>query len=158
QTCALPISNFDSLHPMRSILMGGDRFVVDGAGEARPTRARIEFIGRTEQGFARDDVDVDPRLFMIPVFVFVRRFRLGELRDPILQIREALFQFRTHVSGATVRRACEYGYEKKTKTKELHETNGLHKNHSRTVAGISRSIRIFLDDPVASVRRDPARS
>src|SRR3990167_11161994 len=44
--------------------IGGD----DGLGEARPSTAGIEFVGRGEQGLAADDIDVDAGLLIVQQF------------------------------------------------------------------------------------------
>src|SRR5512143_667703 len=42
---------------------------LEGFGEARPSRAGIVFVQGTEQGLAGDDIDIDARFLVVPVFI-----------------------------------------------------------------------------------------
>ena len=56
----------------------------DRLGETGPPRAAVELIQRTEERFARDDIDVNPGLVIIPVSIVKRSFRAALTRDVIL--------------------------------------------------------------------------
>ena len=47
--------------------------VLDGLGEAGPTGAGVELVGRAEKRLAGHDVHVEPRLVVVPVLVSKRR-------------------------------------------------------------------------------------
>src|SRR5690606_19973368 len=51
-------------------------------------RAGVELVERGEQRLARDDVDVDAGLVVVPVFVVERPLGAALLRDVVLQGRE----------------------------------------------------------------------
>ena len=68
--------------------------VLDGPREARPARARLELVERAEERLAGRDVDVDPRLVVVPELVPERRFGRVVLRHFELQRRQLLLQLR----------------------------------------------------------------
>src|ERR1044071_9772244 len=57
---------------------------LDGTGEARPSGARIELVGRHEQRLSRHDVHVDSRLVVVEMLAGSWIFGRALLRDPIL--------------------------------------------------------------------------
>src|SRR5438552_4360482 len=71
----------------------GDGLIRQRSGEAGPAATRIEFVEGTEQGLARNDVDVNARFFIIPKLVAERRLGGGMLGDIILGGREFAFEF-----------------------------------------------------------------
>ena len=54
---------------------------LDRAGEARPAGSAVELVGRREQRLARDDVDVDAVVVVVPVLVAERGFGAVLLGD-----------------------------------------------------------------------------
>src|SRR4030095_6146901 len=53
----------------------------------------IEFIHRTEQWFAGNNIDVDSCLMIVPVSIVKRSFRSAFTRDVILVLRQLSSQF-----------------------------------------------------------------
>src|SRR5262245_7438151 len=76
-----------ALHPVRSIALFRHAVWLNRLREARPTRAAIEFVERAEQRCARDDVDIDSRVVIVPVGVVKRSFRAAFTRHLILVLR-----------------------------------------------------------------------
>ena len=61
---------------------------IDRTREARPAGAAVEFVGRQEQRLTRDDVDIEPGLFVVPIGVGERAFGAVVLRHTTLLGRE----------------------------------------------------------------------
>ena len=77
-------ANLRALHsvgciPLFRHVLGLNRF-----GEAGPTRAAVEFVQRTEEWFAGDEVDVNSRLMIVPVRVVKWRFSAALTRHLVL--------------------------------------------------------------------------
>ena len=68
-------ANLSALHPEGSIALFRYVPLLDRFGEAGPTSAAVEFVDRTKERFAGDEVDVDSRLVIVPVGVVKRGFR-----------------------------------------------------------------------------------
>ena len=56
----------------------------DRLGEAQPAAARLEFVRRREQRFARHDVDIDARLAVVEVLAGSGALGAVTLRDLVL--------------------------------------------------------------------------
>jgi len=69
--------------------LGGDGVRIERPGEAGPAGARIVLVERREQRLARDYVDVDAGLVVVPVLVVERSLGAFALRHVVLQRREA---------------------------------------------------------------------
>ena len=67
-------TNLRALHSVGRIALFRYVLRLDRFGEAGPTRAAVEFVQRTEEWFARNDVHVNSRLVIVPVGVVKRRF------------------------------------------------------------------------------------
>ena len=77
-------ADLNPLHPVRSIALFRYVILLNGLGETRPTRAAVELIERTEERFARDYIDVNSRLVIVPVRVVKRGFRAALTRYLVL--------------------------------------------------------------------------
>src|SRR5207245_2804075 len=65
---------------------------VERTGEARPAGARLELVGRAEEGLAGDDVDVDPRGVIVPEGAAEGALGRRVLRHLVLHRRQALLE------------------------------------------------------------------
>src|SRR5665213_2416510 len=63
-------------------------------GEARPAGTGVELVSRTEKRLARDDIDINAGLVVVPVLVMKRGFSSGLLRDFELFRRQSGLQLR----------------------------------------------------------------
>ena len=73
---------------------------LEGLGETRPSRAGIVFVEGTEQGLAGDDIDVDARFLVVPVFVIEGRLRAVLLRYFVLHGSQPFFRdWRNYFNG-----------------------------------------------------------
>jgi hypothetical protein len=52
--------------------------------ESRPPGAAVEIVGRRKQWLTRYHVDVEPRLFVVPIFILERSVRSVLLSDAVL--------------------------------------------------------------------------
>src|SRR5262245_5358576 len=77
-------AHFYSPHAVRGIAVLADVGRLEGTHEARPTRPRVELVGRREQGLARHHVHVDSGLVVIPELVVEGRLGGAALRDLVL--------------------------------------------------------------------------
>src|SRR5512143_3339749 len=73
-------------------------FLHDVAGlewfsEARPSRAGIVLVQGTEQGLSGDDIDIDARFLVVPIFVMEGWLRTVLLRYLELHGGQLFFQF-----------------------------------------------------------------
>src|SRR5688572_25150778 len=75
-------------HVMRDVPQFVDILRLDGFGEAGPAASRIKFVGRSEQGFAGHNIDVDARFLVVQIFSGSGHFRGVLLRYVILLGRE----------------------------------------------------------------------
>ncbi len=70
----LRTSDFRAYHGVAEIGLSPDGVVLDGFCKTGPAGFGIEFILRTEQGNAGNNIDIDAFLMIVPVFVLKRRF------------------------------------------------------------------------------------
>jgi hypothetical protein len=76
-------ADLSALHPVRRIEKLDHVF-----RETRPSGVTVEFILRSKQGLARNNVHIYSPLFIVPVFVLERALRAALLRNPILLGRQ----------------------------------------------------------------------
>src|ERR1700756_2317424 len=81
-------ADLSALHPVRRIEKLDHVFRNQGFRETRPSGVTVEFILRSKQGLARNNVHIYSRLFIVPVFVLERALRAALLRNPILLGRQ----------------------------------------------------------------------
>src|SRR5262245_47860756 len=81
------------LHAVRVVGVLGHVGFLERLREARPAGARIELVDGGEQRLARQDVDVDPGLVMVPELVAKRRLGRAALRDFVLGRRQLRLDF-----------------------------------------------------------------
>src|SRR6267142_257890 len=86
-------ANLSAHHTMSAVVTLDDFFISEGLAETGPAATGIEFIQRTEQRFARDDVDVKAGFVIVPEFVVEGRLGIGVLGHFELHRSELLFQF-----------------------------------------------------------------
>ena len=60
-----------------------------GSGETRPARTRVELIQRAEQGLTRNNVHIDARCLVVPIFIPERWFCSVLLSHLILHRRQS---------------------------------------------------------------------
>ena len=77
-------AHFHAAHVVAAIGVLGHSLRCDGAGEARPAAARIEFVGRTEQGLAADDIHINAGRKQMIVCVAEGVFGAALLGDAVL--------------------------------------------------------------------------
>ncbi|PAV92552.1 hypothetical protein WR25_25867 [Diploscapter pachys] len=77
-------THFGAHHAVAAIVQFLDIGGLDRLGEARPTTMRFIFVGRGEQRFARDDIDVDARGLVAEIFARTGAFCPAFLRHIIL--------------------------------------------------------------------------
>lgn len=82
-------TDFGADHAVAGVGQFDDGLRINGAEEAGPAGAGIEFVGGAEEGLARDDVDVDARFFVVPVGVAKGRFGPAFAGDVVLEGGEA---------------------------------------------------------------------
>src|SRR6266496_2295462 len=85
-------TNFSAFHSERGILFFGNFVWRNGLGETGPTRAAVELIKGTKQRFARDNINVNARLVIVPVSIVKWRLRAAFAGDVILIFRQLAFQ------------------------------------------------------------------
>jgi len=78
---------------MRVVIALDDFLIHERLAEAGPTATGIELIERTEERFARNDVDVEAWFVIVPEFVAEGRLGICVLSHLELHRRELLFQF-----------------------------------------------------------------
>src|ERR1043165_4159735 len=78
-------AHFGPLHKGGSVGFLGDLVFLDWLGKAWPAGAGIEFIQRTEQRFAGNNIHINTGLMIVPICVLERRFRAALLGDAKLQ-------------------------------------------------------------------------
>src|SRR6266498_3490672 len=83
-------ADFVSGNAQAKVPPGLDVGFLERSGEARPARAGIVLVERREERLARDDIQIDARPVVVPVFV--REGALGPLllRDVVLEGRQLL--------------------------------------------------------------------
>ena len=67
---------------------------LEGDGEAGPAATTVELLLRGEQRFSRDDVDVDPRLLLVPELVVECRLGGAFLGHGVLAVVELGYRLR----------------------------------------------------------------
>src|SRR5512133_1515494 len=95
-------ADFGALHSVRPVRASDDLIWLHRFAEAGPAAIRIKLVQGTEQGFARNDVDVNPRPFLFPKLVAEGWFGGGLLRNRVLQRRELRFQ----LGGGRLLKVC----------------------------------------------------
>ena len=86
-------ANLSALHSVGRIPLFHHGLRRYGLGETGPARAAVELVQRTEERFARDNIDVNSGLVIVPVSVVKRSFRAAFSRDVILIFRQLSSQF-----------------------------------------------------------------
>src|SRR5436190_10421666 len=86
-------THLSSFHAQCAVAFLDDFSLLHRPGETGPARAGIEFVERTEQRLAGNDVDVNAGFVIVPVSVLERRFSAALLRDLILEWIELLLKF-----------------------------------------------------------------
>src|ERR1043166_7366510 len=92
-------------------------FRFDRLRKARPTRAAVELVHRSEQWLAPPDIDIESWLFVVPVFVLKRSLRAVLLRDPVLFWRQqrhclGIFVVCLHLPNSSC--SASYKYDRET--------------------------------------------
>jgi len=85
-------TDFRTLHPIGGIPLFNYFVFGHWLCEAGPARAAIEFIFRREERFARDDIDINSILVIVPVGILKGRFRGAFARHLILILGQLLSQ------------------------------------------------------------------
>src|SRR3989339_1674574 len=88
----IPAPHFDTLCEEAVVLLLNDVARFEGPGEAGPSGSGIVLVKRSEEGFTRNDIHVNP--FSLVIVVFVLEGRLGALflRNLVLHLRQSLPQ------------------------------------------------------------------
>jgi hypothetical protein len=81
-------TNFSADHAVARVRVLDHIFGLERNREARPAATAVELLGGREQRFARDDVDVDARLFLVPEVIVEGRFGGTLLSHRVLALVE----------------------------------------------------------------------
>ena len=81
-------------HAVGVVGLFDDFCLIEGLGKAGPTGARVEFIGGGEKGTSGDDIDVDPRFFVVPIGILKRRLGAAFAGHGVLDGSKAFAEFR----------------------------------------------------------------
>ena len=81
---ALVASDFGPFHAESAICFFSDVAIFDRFCETGPTAAAVEFVERSKEGFAADNIDVNARAMIVPIFVSERRLGAALLGHVIL--------------------------------------------------------------------------
>src|SRR5215472_3168061 len=81
-------ADLSALHPVRRIAERDHVFLNQGFRETRPSGVTVEFILRSKQRLARNNVYVYSRLFIVAEFILERALGAAFLCNPILLGRQ----------------------------------------------------------------------
>jgi len=90
---ALGAADLGPDHTQRSIGLLEDDFRIDRLGKTWPTSTRVELVLRNEKRLARDHIDINPGLVIVPIGISEGRLSPVLFRNIILLWRQSLFQF-----------------------------------------------------------------
>ena len=85
-------ANLGANHEQAAVLIFHDIFRLKGPGVAGPAGAGNKFVPGAEKRLARNDIDIDPGFFIVPVFIFIGPFGPVTLGYFVLQRRQFLAQ------------------------------------------------------------------
>ena len=85
-------ANFGADHEELAIALRDHVLRLERAREARPAGSGVVFVERREERLTRNDVDVNARLLVVPVFVTKSRLGTVVLRDLVLDGGQALLE------------------------------------------------------------------
>ena len=77
-------AHFDAMHVVRIVVLFGDQIFRNRFRESWAPGAAVELVERTKKRFTGDDVDIDPRANIVPIFILKRRLGAVLARDTIL--------------------------------------------------------------------------
>src|SRR5438270_11291486 len=77
-------AHFDAMHVVRVVVLFGDQIFRNRFRESWAPGAAVELVERTKKRFTGDDVDIDPRTNIVPIFILKRRLGGVLARDTIL--------------------------------------------------------------------------
>src|SRR5580698_10599155 len=81
-------AHFSTSRPEACIRIFDDMIGIDRLSKARPSGMALKFVRRGKERLAGYNIDVDARLFVIPIFILEWSFRSIPLRDTILFWRQ----------------------------------------------------------------------
>src|SRR5438876_7549271 len=84
--------HFDAMHVVRIVVLFGDQIFRNRFRESWAPGAAVELVERTKKRFTGDDVDIDPRANIVPIFILKRRLGAVLARDTILVLGQFRFQ------------------------------------------------------------------
>src|SRR3954465_9837618 len=90
-TVAMACPNFRLHHAVADIGVLYNIFALDRLSETRPACMAVKFIDRSEQWFARHDVHINARLFIVPIGVVKGALSPISLSDAVLLGREVRY-------------------------------------------------------------------
>ena len=85
-------AHLDAHHKQAAVLFFHDIFGHQWPGETGPAGPGLEFVGRAEQRFTGNNINIDALFFIIPVFIIEGRFSAVFLGNLVLQRRQFLLQ------------------------------------------------------------------
>src|SRR5438445_13129285 len=88
-------AHFDAMHVVRIIVLFGDQIFRNRFRESWAPGAAVELVERTKKRFTGDDVDIDPRTNIVPIFILKRRLGAVLARDAILVLCQVLVRSAT---------------------------------------------------------------
>src|SRR5205085_3070595 len=77
-------SHFDAMHIVRTIILFDDRIFRDRFRKSWASGAAVKFVERRKKWFASDNVDINARSNVVPIFVLKRGLGAVLAGDPIL--------------------------------------------------------------------------
>src|SRR5437763_17117625 len=86
-------AHFDAMHVVRIVVLFGDQIFRNRFRESWAPGAAVELVERTKKRFTGDDVDIDPRTNIVPIFILKRRLGAVLSRDTILVLGQARAQY-----------------------------------------------------------------